>query len=626
MRKKRRFVSLLLMLALLCSILPVSAMAAGKPYIRQVEAGKRLSMAVTSNGDLYGWGQCSSVALFNGKQGSNVPVKIMSDVKSVALSSTENQYPYTVENDGIIYGATPGHVIMIIKTNGDLYTWGDNVCYQLGKGYYEAEQEPYEPYLVMSNVVKAATNDHACAALTENGDLYFWGHNVAYPYGNSDGANKLYATPTVILSDVKDVELGSENVIALKNDGSVWMMGTNLYGVLARDEGLNSKLVDEMTKVMDGCKDIAVGDEFAMAVKTDGTLYGWGFNGFTVLGVEYDDMLYTGTPIVIATGVKSVDAGNHNAYFIKNDNSLWSLGNNLRGERGIGNDVGYEDPEGGVSFDYPNYPTQVDTNVHSVSGGVSHMFYLKNDGTMWGCGGPEGDYEGGSWLGRGDVWGENVYYYMDGVRYDTHSAYQLHATQCGLSYGTFAGQFGPIQEEVELVAGFSDIAANAYYRDAVEWAVDQGITTGTGDTTFSPDQDCTRAQIITFLWRAAGSPQTSTIAVIEDIDPSQFYFDAVTWAAEQGIVEDGEDFRPNDPCTRAMAVEFMWRAAGFQAISMDTGFTDVSASASYSTAVEWAVNYGITTGTSDTTFSPDTVCSRGQIVTFLYRASSENLL
>ena len=267
------------------------------------------------------------------------------------------------------------------------------------------------------------------------------------------------------------------------------------------------------------------------------------------------------------------------------------------------------------------YPEQIDSNVHSVSAGVNHMLYLKNDGTMWGCGGPEHAGEGGSRLGRGDVWGEDLTPYGFGF-----TAYQWHVTQCGLSYGTFAGQFGPIQEEVELVAGFSDIAANAYYRDAVEWAVDEGITTGTGDTTFSPDQDCTRAQIITFLWRAAGSPQTSTIAVIEDIDPSQFYFDAVTWAAEQGIVEDGEDFRPNDPCTRAMAVEFMWRAAGFQAISMDTGFTDVSASASYSTAIEWAVNYGITTGTSDTTFSPDTVCSRGQIVTFLYRASSENLL
>ena len=195
MKRIRGFLSLVLSAALLAGLLAVPASAAGKPYITQVEAGKWLSMAVTSNGDLYGWGRCTSVALFNGKQGSNVPVKIMSGVKSVALSSTENQKPYTVENNGIIYGATPGHVIMIIKTNGDLYTWGDNVCYQLGKGYYEAEQATYEPYFVMGNVVKAATNDHACAALTESGDLYFWGHNVAYPYGNSDGANKLYAPP-----------------------------------------------------------------------------------------------------------------------------------------------------------------------------------------------------------------------------------------------------------------------------------------------------------------------------------------------------------------------------------------------------------------------------------------------
>lgn len=183
--------------------------------------------------------------------------------------------------------------------------------------------------------------------------------------------------------------------------------------------------------------------------------------------------------------------------------------------------------------------------------------------------------------------------------------------------------FGPPQEEVELVAGFSDVPANAWYVEPVKWAVEQGITSGTGETTFSPNANCTRGQIITFLWRAAGSPQTSTIAVIEDIDPSQFYFDAVTWAAEQDIVEDGEDFRPNDPCTRAMAVEFMWRAAGAQAISMDTGFTDVPASASYSTAVEWAVIHGITSGTSSTTFSPDTVCTRSQIVTFLYRAFAE---
>lgn len=623
MRKKRRFVSLLLMLALLCSILPVSAMAAGKPYIRQVEAGKWTSWAVTSNGDLYGWGQCITAGLFNGKTGSNVPVKLMSGIKSVSASSVENQPAFEVKNYDdygyISHYQEPGTVLTIIKENGDLYTWGDNTCFQLGKGYYEAEQETYEPYFVMSDVVKAATSDHACAAVTESGDLYYWGYNLVYGYGNS--AKEHYPEPTLILTGVKDVELSEYNVVALKEDGSVWMMGGTHYGALARDEGKVGSLVNEMTKVMDGCVDIASGAGFTMALKTDGTLYGWGSNSFATLGIHWNKAEYVATPTVVSTDVKSVDAGNHNAYFIKNDNSLWVTGDGQRGQRGQGNNMSYYDTVSNTYKLYRYYPEQIDSNVHSVSAGVNHMLYLKNDGTMWGCGGPEHAGEGGSRLGRGDVWGEDLTPYGFGF-----TAYQWHVTQCGLSYGTFAGQFGPIQEEVELVAGFSDIAANAYYRDAVEWAVDEGITTGTGDTTFSPDQDCTRAQIITFLWRAAGSPQTSTIAIIEDIDPSQFYFDAVTWAAEQGIVEDGEDFRPNDPCTRAMAVEFMWRAAGFQAISMDTGFTDVSASASYSTAIEWAVNYGITTGTSDTTFSPDTVCSRGQIVTFLYRASSENLL
>ena len=189
MRKKRRFVSLLLMLALLCSILPVSAMAAGKPYIRQVEAGKWTSWAVTSNGDLYGWGQCTTAGLFNGKTGSNVPVKLMSWVKSVSASSVENQPAFEVKNYDdygyISHYQEPGTVLTIIKENGDLYTWGDNTCFQLGKGYYEAEQETYEPYFVMSDVVKAATSDHACAAVTESGDLYYWGYNLVYGYGNS---------------------------------------------------------------------------------------------------------------------------------------------------------------------------------------------------------------------------------------------------------------------------------------------------------------------------------------------------------------------------------------------------------------------------------------------------------
>ena len=626
MHKIKQWLSLLLSAALLAGLLVIPASAAGKPYIRQVEAGTWNSWAVTSTGDLYGWGATRTAKLFpGGKTGSNVPVKLMSGVKSVAASSSALQPMFEVKDYDdygyISYGAEPGTVLAIIKENGDLYTWGDNTCYQLGKGYYETEQATYEPYFVMGDVVKAATNDHSCAAVTEDGDLYFWGHNYARVSGKGMGGNELYATPTLILSDVKDVELGSENVIALKNDGSVWMMGTTLRGIMGWDDE-DAHLVNEMTKVMDGCKDIAVGEAFAMAVKNDGTLYGWGSNAFTALGID-DDVSYTSTPVVVATGVKSVDAGDRNAYFIKNDGSLWSVGDGGHGQRGIGNDIGYEDPDGGVPYAYPSYPTQVATDVHSVSGGSYHMFFLKNDGTMWGAGGAESDHEGGARLGRGDVWGETVSFVDDGQTFTSHSAYQWHATQCGLSYGSFAGMFGPVQEEVELVGGFSDVPANAWDVVPVKWAVEQGITSGTGETTFSPNANCTRGQIITFLWRAAGSPQTSTIAVIEDIDPSQFYFDAVTWAAEQGIIEDGVNFRPNAPCTRAMAVEFMWRAAGAQAISMDTGFTDVPASASYSTAVEWAVIHGITSGTSSTTFSPDTVCTRSQIVTFLYRAFAE---
>ena len=623
MRNRKKGLALLLLVVMLTGLLAVPASAAGAPYIRQVEAGKWTSWAVTSTGDLYGWGKCSTAELFNGKTGSNVPVKLMSGVKSVSASSVEVQPLFEVRKYDdygyIAYGAEPGTVLTIIKENGDLYTWGDNTCFQLGKGYYEAVQESYEPYFVMGDVVKAATSDHACAAITENGDLYFWGHNMARPYGNGNGGDKLYDTPTLILSDVKDVELSDENIMALKNDGSVWMMGTNLFGVLARDEGLDAMLVDEMTKVMDGCTDIATGSRFAMAVKNDGTLYGWGYNGFTILGVELDDMEYTGTPIVIATNVKSVDAGNHNAYFIKNDNSLWSLGNNLRGERGIGNDVGYEDPEGGVPFAYPYYPTQVDANVHSVTVGANHVLYLKNDGTMWGCGGPEDNGEGGARLGRGDVWGETVSFVDDGQTFTSHSAYQWHATQCGLSYGSFAGMFGPVQEEVELVAGFSDVPADAYYRDAVQWAVDRGITSGTGGTTFSPDRNCTRAEILTFLWRAMGSPAPKGDASFADVAANAYYADAAAWAAGEGIVP-GDRLDPDASCTRAMAVEFLWRAGGCQAIATDTGFTDVPISASYSTAVEWAVIYGITSGTSESTFSPDMVCTRGQIMTFLYRA------
>ena len=170
---------------------------------------------------------------------------------------------------------------------------------------------------------------------------------------------------------------------------------------------------------------------------------------------------------------------------------------------------------------------------------------------------------------------------------------------------------------------FVDVPENAYYAPAVNWAVEKGVTEGTSATTFSPDAACTRAQIVTFLYRAAGSPAVkSTVNPFTDVTASDYYYNAVLWAVENGITTGTSEttFSPNKSCTRAQCVTFLYRAVG-SAATAKASFTDVSADAYYAPAVDWAVEKGVTTGTSATTFSPDDACTRAQIVTFLYRAA-----
>ena len=170
--------------------------------------------------------------------------------------------------------------------------------------------------------------------------------------------------------------------------------------------------------------------------------------------------------------------------------------------------------------------------------------------------------------------------------------------------------------------GFVDVPASAYYADAVKWAVEKGITTGTSATTFSPEASCTRAQMVTFLWRAAGSPAPkATTTAFTDLDKSAYYYDAVLWAVEKGITTgtSATTFSPNATVTRGQTVTFLYRFAGQPAVSGSSSFTDVNSSDYYAAAVQWAKEQGITSGTSATTFSPTNDCTRGQIVTFLYR-------
>ena len=175
-------------------------------------------------------------------------------------------------------------------------------------------------------------------------------------------------------------------------------------------------------------------------------------------------------------------------------------------------------------------------------------------------------------------------------------------------------------KEVET-SPFSDVSTSAYYYEAVKWAQEKGITGGIGNGLFGPNQPCTRAQIVTFLWRAAGSPEPKSMSSFSDVSADSYYAKAVAWAVENGITTGTGDgkFSPDATCTRAQSVTFLFRAIG-KLVDSKAEFSDVLTNSYYANAVAWAVENGVTNGIGDGLFGPDNSCTRAQIVTFLYRA------
>ena len=171
----------------------------------------------------------------------------------------------------------------------------------------------------------------------------------------------------------------------------------------------------------------------------------------------------------------------------------------------------------------------------------------------------------------------------------------------------------------KVTPNFNDVADDAYYAAPVKWAVENGITTGTSSTAFSPDMTCTRAQILTFIWRAAGSPTASAVNPFSDVTADDYYYNAAIWAYENSMVT-GSTFDADTPCTRSSTVTYLWKFNGSPVLGIPSLFKDVSDDAEYADAVSWALIEEVTSGISDTEFAPDMICNRGQIVTFLYRA------
>lgn len=220
-------------------------------------------------------------------------------------------------------------------------------------------------------------------------------------------------------------------------------------------------------------------------------------------------------------------------------------------------------------------------------------------------------------------------YELDSLKVLDKNGKELALTDKGDGRFTFIMPAGRVEvkaaftEEVKI-SPFRDVPTDAYYYEAVKWAQKKGITGGIGDGLFGPNQPCTRAQIVTFLWRAAGSPVVNYAMDLADVSSDAYYAEAVRWALSQGITTGTADgrFSPNAPCTRAQSVTFLFRASKASADGAPA-FSDVAADAYYAEAVKWATDNGITNGTTSSTFSPGSGCTRAQIVTFLWRLYAE---
>lgn len=593
---KKRLLALAMTLALTLGMMTIPT-AAANYSIKQLEGGYDNAFVVTQDGTLYGCGLNEQGVLgpdVATEIRDGIPVvptlqKIAEGVKEVAAC----------EEHVIRYYKNPydqGNHILILMENGDLYTQGDNLYAQLGQNDREVHEGMQ---YVMSNVVAIAAGGYFSACVTEDGDLYWWGYLV-----QQQGSNQVANTfdPELVGTGFVDVDAGVCTLIALKEDGTVWTMGSSAYG--ARGDGTTQNLTREPQKVFSGAVEIASGANHSLVRTASGDVYGWGENqsgqlrphelegdyaydsdGYVIDAPVLLNEQYT-TPVFIMGGAKAIDASYNNSFVLKKNGDLWGMGTDYDGQLGLNVQ--------GVVTD----PQFIATNVKQVSAGYRASYILKEDGSTHAA-------------------GNNYYYNFGNGTFLYHQNYWTPAFFTAL----------PVVDPDAI--SFTDVKQSDWFYTPVQWAAENNVTSGTGDgTTFSPNKLCSRAEIITFLWAASGRETGfGGIVTLSDMTRDLWYYNALYWAsttplnAPVATALRGDKFCGNDPCTRAMAVEFIWRAMGSPAYdTSNLPFTDVKPTDSYAQAVAWALDNGVTSGTSPTTFGPDLTCTRGQISTFLYKA------
>ena len=534
--------------------------------------------AIKKDNSLWVWGETAVALDLTTDALSSVPQKYMDDVSHFSYgASPDNEYSDWYD------GVKPeyDYNFYAVKTDGTLIGWGKNAYGELGDG---TTQERPSPIRIMDDVksVKYVEGNGSAAiapvpgyghifVVKKDGSLWSWGADAVRMYDKNCGNSS--KTPKKDLDDVKSLCSTKDSVAALTNDGRLYLWGRIPAQIDGASSYMNHFYVNQFTPVANQIREAHIETDRIAYITNNNVAYIWGDNRDG----------YYASPTQIMNDIETMAMSSEAAFLCKTNGELWKYEGEIY------------DRESGTFME--NSPKKMLDHVVGVY--YDGNFYaVKTDGTLWG----QGHDNRHALMGKaGEAYSEDFIKLMDGVKISEK-----------IQQGT--------QQGAEIIGTFTDVVSNAWYAEPIRWAIDHGVTAGTSDTTFSPAQTCTNAQILTFIWRAAGSPEP-TIESPYELTGSEYYAKAVTWAYEQGIVGTAT-FDASMRCTRAMTVEYLWKQAGSPVATPYEKFIDVNSGADYAQAVAWAVENGVTAGTTDTTFSPQTTCSRAEIVTFLYRAAA----
>ena len=524
----------------------------------------------------------------------------------------------------------------------------------------------------MNRVLKYTTNfpsSTTTAILNDKNELWLYSADQYYDgNGNSIYTNDAKSAKC-LLTGVEAISGASQVMFALKQDGTVLcyrvlnkgaaLQGTVMTGIaelsyydtartMALDKNGTLHYIDaingaELSKIKKTVIDSDVSALFDGGnYLKDGGI--WEYSPHTLDCKE----VYKGK---LPAGIKQYWENKQSYYVLTESGDLWGWGNNQTGQLGNGGEYNGQDPYsyfGAYTKEYTtvkirnSVPEKIVGKVEQVWFDDRQVFVKQKDGTLytWGDGEPirawvdatggklnigEWDYPAGwpkakGWTPRKATvsqWKTQVDY-RDAI-FKADGTLWIDFAGLGKAF-VYAGVWSSnVAQPI-----FSDVPVGAYYDDPVRWAVKEGVTSGTSGTTFSPDQTCTQAQILTFLWRAAGKPAATVENPFSNgnMKAGEYFYNAMLWAWKEKLI-DNADIDPHAPCKRSDIVSYLWKLEGSPDVKTGSSFADVPQSADFASAVQWAVKQGITSGTSAATFGPYDTCTRGQIVTFLYRSFAD---